>query len=122
MSHKYYGFNKQSEDNHYILPFLSTKTRRLRFLNNEFVAYGDKNEFIIHKNPGLTILRLNDNQINRGLANTVNTNQMMTEFLNELLNHSAATTFNQFTKTSQIKIKEVKVSAKSAIQIKLATI
>lgn len=119
MSHKYYGFQKQEEDGLYTIPFLSTKTQRLRFLNHEFVGYGEKNEFIIHKNPGLTIIRLTDNQVNRGFHNQSNTNKMMTEFLNELLQTSNYVKTSELNNSNQLKIKEVKVNSKSSIQIKL---
>ena len=119
MSHKYYGFQKQEEDNLYAIPFLSTKTNRLRFLNHELVGYGEKNEFIVHKNPGLTILRLGDNQINRGFQNRSNVSKLMNEFLNNLI-QSSSYLHNQQTKNfNSLKIKEIKVSAKSSIQIKL---
>jgi len=85
MSHKYYGFQKQEEDSFYTIPFLSTKTRRLRFLNGDLVGYGERNEFIIHKNPGLTIVRLNDQLINQGFHKQANTQKLMNEFLNQLL-------------------------------------
>lgn len=119
MSHKYYGFQKQEEDNLYTIPFLSTKTNRLRFLNHELVGYGEKNEFIIHKNPGLTILRIGDNQINRGLQHRSSASTLMNEFLNNLI-QSSTNLQNQQTKNfNLLKIKEIKVTAKSSIQIKL---
>ena len=122
MSHKYYGFQKQEQDNLYTIPFLSTKMRRLRFLNNEFVAYGEKNEFVIHKNPGLTIIRLNDNQINRGLHNHSHTNKIMTEFLNQLVQSSTNLRKQQFaTNLNRVNVKDIKVTSKSAIQITLKT-
>ena len=119
MSHKYYGFQKQEENNLYTIPFLSTKTNRLRFLNHELVGYGEKNEFIIHKNPGLTILRINDNQVNRGLQQRSSAGTLMNEFLNNLI-QSSTNLQNQQTKNyNLLKIREIKVSAKSSIQIKL---
>ena len=121
MSHKYYGFQKQEEDNLYTIPFLSTKTKRLRFLNNEFVGYGEKNEFIVHKNPGLTILRLGDTQINRDLHNLSNTSKLMNEFLNQLLQSSNYLKTSQMKNFNQMKIKEIKVNSKSSIQIKLTS-
>nr|YP_009550984.1 hypothetical protein Ycf95 [Eustigmatophyceae sp. Ndem 8/9T-3m6.8]QAA11914.1 hypothetical protein Ycf95 [Eustigmatophyceae sp. Ndem 8/9T-3m6.8] len=119
MSHKYYGFQKEKEDNLYTIPFLSTKTKRLRFLNNEFVGYGERNEFIVHKNPGLTILRLGDNQINRGVHNLSNTSKLMNEFLSELLQSSNYLQTQKVKNFNQVKIKEIKVNSKSSIQIKL---
>ena len=119
MSHKYYGFQKQEEDNLYTIPFLSTKTNRLRFLNHELVGYGEKNEFIIHKSPGLTILRIGDNQINRGVQHRSSASTLMNEFLANLI-QSSTNLQNQQTKNfNLLKIKEIKVTAKSSIQIKL---
>jgi len=119
MSHKYYGFQKDEQDSLYAVPFLSTKVQRLRFLNEDFVGYADQNEFIIHNNPGLTILRVGDNQIIRGLHNRSNTNKLMSQFLNNLIQPSYCLQNQQINSFNQVKIKEVKIHAKSSIQIKI---
>ena len=119
MSHKYYGFQKQ-EDNLYTIPFLSTKTKRLRFLNNEFVGYGERNEFIIHKNPGLTIVRFDDNLINNGLHNRSNTTRIMTELLNQLISNSSSTSFVSATNIRKdLNVRKVTVNSASSIRITL---
>ena len=119
MSHKYYGFQKQEETNLYAVPFLSTKTNRLRFLNQELVGYGEKNEFIVHKNPGLTILRIGDNQINRGLQHRSSVSKLMNDFLNNIIQSSSYLQNQQTKNFNSLKIKEIKVNARSSIQIKL---
>lgn len=123
MSHKYYGFQQQEENNLYTIPFISTKTQKLRFLNNELVGYGQKNEFIVHKNPGLTILRLSDNQISRGFHYHTNTNKLMVEFLNNLIYSSDSNTLKQqrIKSSNPLKIKEVKVNSRASIQIRLSS-
>lgn len=123
MSHKYYGFKKE-EDKLYTIPFLSTKTQRLRFLNEDFVGYGQKNEFIIHKNPGLTIMRINDHLINQGFQKQSNTEKLMNEFLNQLIYQSTASTAHINVKKlnspdSRIKFKEVSINSNSLIRISL---
>nr|YP_009550710.1 hypothetical protein Ycf95 [Eustigmatophyceae sp. Chic 10/23 P-6w]QAA11638.1 hypothetical protein Ycf95 [Eustigmatophyceae sp. Chic 10/23 P-6w] len=114
MSHKYYGIQKQEEDNLYVIPFLSTKTQRLRFLNDEFVGYGKRNEFLLHKKPGLTIMRVSDNFINRGLREASSSQNLMNEFLNQLVYKSQE---NLNKKTLQIK--QVTITTNSSIRIKV---
>lgn len=126
MSHKYYGFQKE-EHNLYTLPFLSTKSQRLRFLNGDLVAYGQRNEFIIHKNPGLLIMRVNDNLINQGFHKQSNTENLMNEFLNQLLSmpNNTLSNFggsNVNSLDKKIKVKEVALTSRSSIQIVMSKI
>jgi hypothetical protein len=114
MSHKYYGFQKSEEDNLYVIPFLSTKTQRLRFLNDELVGYGIRNEFILHKKPGLTIMRVGDSFISKSLQQTTSTQNFMNEFLNQLFYKSQS----QVNKNT-LHIKQVTVTADSSIRISL---
>ena len=118
MSHKYYGFQKQ-EENLYTLPFLSTKTQRLRFLNDDFIGYGEKNQLIIHKKPGLTIVRLDDQLINNRYQNQSNTQKLMNELLNQLLNNSQNSGNKDKIRYSSkaINIKQIAVSSNSSIRI-----
>jgi len=123
MSHKYYGFQKQEEDSFYTIPFLSTKTRRLRFLNGDLVGYGERNEFIIHKNPGLTIVRLNDQLINQGFHKQANTQKLMNEFLNQLLYQTNVTSNVKINYSNkQINVKQIAVASNSTIRITLSSL
>lgn len=121
MSHKYFGFQKEMDNNVYTVPFLSTKTQRLRFLNGDFVGYGKKNEFFVHKKPGLTIVRLDDNFINTRFYKQSNTQQLMTEFLNQLLTQSRDSSVKNRVNSlsNQINVKQVTLNTKSAIRITL---
>jgi len=121
MSHKYYGFQKQ-EDNFYTIPFLSIKTQRLRFLNKNFVGYGKNNDLIIHKNPGLTILRLTDSLINKGSHNQSNTQRLMNEFLNQLVSKSSELKNLEQLRLNPIKIREIAVNQSSLIKITFNTL
>lgn len=127
MSHKYYGFQKDEQDSLYAVPFLSTKVQRLRFLNEDFVGYADQNEFIIHKNPGLTIVRVNDNVVNQGLHKQSSVERLMNEFLNQLV-YKSTDSLNLFSikKTnsvkSTIKIKEVAINLNSSIRISMSNL
>jgi len=123
MSHKYYGFQKQEEDSFYTIPFLSTKTRRLRFLNGDLVGYGERNEFIIHKYPGLTIVRLNDQLINQGFHKQANTQKLMNEFLNQLLYQTNVTSNVKINYSNkQINVKQIAVASNSTIRITLSSL
>jgi len=123
MSHKYYGFQKQEEDSFYTIPFLSTKTRRLRFLNGDLVGYRERNEFIIHKNPGLTIVRLNDQLINQGFHKQANTQKLMNEFLNQLLYQTNVTSNVKINYSNkQINVKQIAVASNSTIRITLSSL
>jgi len=117
MSHKYYGFQKQEENDFYTIPFLSAKAKRLRFLNGDFLVYGEKNEFIFHKNPGLTILRLTDSLINRLYDKQSTKQKLISEFLNQLLSNNLNTIKNDTNFRKQINVNKITINPNSSIQI-----
>lgn len=122
MSHKYYSFEKQEENNVYTIPFLSTKTQRLRFLNDDLVGYGERNEFVIHKKPGITIIRLNDDLISKGFQNNSISQNLMNEFLNQLLDKSKDyMDLKTMNLNNKVSIKQVNVNSKSSIRITLSS-
>ena len=121
MSHKYYGFQKEKNISLYTVPFLSKKAERLRFLNDDFVAYTGKNDLIIHKNPGSTIIRLNDHSINRGQFYKTNTGKLMIEFLNQLVDRPSQAIFSTENSTKNINISQISFNSKSSIRITLTT-
>lgn len=119
MSHKYYSVQKQENKDLYKIPLLATKVKKLRFLANNFVGYGQQNELIICKNPGLTIFKINDYQVSRGLQNKLNLNNLLNDFLNELVEGTNNFNITQTKNSSSFKIKEINVNSKASIQIKL---
>lgn len=117
MSHKYYGFQKLEEDDLYTIPFLSAKTKRLRFLSEDFVAYGEKNEFILHKNPSLTILRLTDSLINKSFDKQSTKQKLFTELLNQLLSNNLNLIRNTNDFRKQINVQKINITQDFSIQL-----